>query len=547
MKNENNFANKPSAIRKKAEDRLSKKSSRSSKMSDNDSAALVHELQVHQIELEMQNDELRAAQTIIENANKRFSDLYDFAPVGYLTVDPEGRIVEANLTAAQILKYDRQYLIGKPLNVFVYPDDKDAFHRHLMHLRKNVWETCEIRLLKKDGLFFNAQLVSSPLAFESGAADEFLIAIFDISARKRAEESLETTHAHLSAIVENSYDAIISKTLDGIIESWNLSAERMYGYSEKEIIGKSVSILAPPDRADEMTSILKKIADGETVRDFETVRRKKDGADFQVSLTVSPIKTNDNVIIGASTITRDIEEKNLWESSIMELNERLLVSNKELEGLGHSLSHDLRGPIISIEGFIGILLEKHAGKLDQEAKEFLGIIADSVHRMSNMITGLLAISQIARVELRREKIDMSALARSIVQECKDKDPARIVEVSIPDGLFAQGDPKLVRMALTNLLGNAWKFTRNCAHTRIEFGEIDSKGKKTFFLRDNGAGFDNANAGAMFTVFKRFHAQSEFEGSGVGLATVQRIIKRHGGRIWAEAQVDKGATFYFTLS
>ena len=231
----------------------------------------------------------------------------------------------------------------------------------------------------------------------------------------------------------------------------------------------------------------------------------------------------------------------------MELNERLLVSNKELEGLGHSLSHDLRGPIISIEGFIGILLEKHSGKLDREAKEFLGIIADSVHRMSNMITGLLAISQIARTELRREKIDMSALARSIVQECKDKAPARIVGVSIPDGLFAQGDPKLVRMALTNLFNNAWKFTRNCEHALIEFGEIDNKGKKTFFLRDNGAGFDSENANKIFTVFRRFHTEAEFEGSGVGLATVQRIVKRHGGRIWAEAQVDKGATFYFTLS
>jgi PAS domain S-box-containing protein len=547
MKNENNFANKPSALRKKAEERLSKQSSRSSKMSDGDSAALVHELQVHQIELEMQNEELRAAQTIIENSNKRFSDLYDFAPVGYLTVDPEGRIVEANLTATQVLQYDRQYLIGKPLNVFVYPDDRDFFYRHLIHLRKSVWETCEIRLLKKDGLCFHAQLVSNPLSFESGPAEEFLIAIFDISARKRAEESQETIRAHLSAIVENSYDAIISKTLDGIIESWNLSAERMYGYSGKEIIGKSVSILAPPDRAHEMTSILKKIAAGETVRDFETIRTKKDGADFPVSLTVSPIKTSDNVIIGASTITRDIEEKNLWESSVMELNERLLVSNKELEGLGHSLSHDLRGPIISIEGFIGILLEKHSGKLDREAKEFLGIIADSVHRMSNMITGLLAISQIARTELRREKIDMSALARSIVQECKDKAPARIVGVSIPDGLFAQGDPKLVRMALTNLFNNAWKFTRNCEHALIEFGEIDNKGKKTFFLRDNGAGFDSENANKIFTVFRRFHTEAEFEGSGVGLATVQRIVKRHGGRIWAEAQVDKGATFYFTLS
>ena len=448
----------------------------------------------------MQNEELRKAQVIIENSNKRFSDLYDFAPVGYFTVEPEGRIKEANLTGSELLGFDRGYLIGKPLPVFVHPEDKGDFYRHLISLRKGVWETCEIRLVKRDAVFFYAQLVSTPLTFEAGPPEEFLIAVFDISARKRAEEAKEQTNifltnvldgisdgffsfdndfkvtyynpaaarllgkkreevvgrhlfneafpeakgsifeerytralqkklpdsfetyfasppysnwydvwlypyaqgicvffqviterkkaeaerAHLSAIVENSYDAIISKTLDGIIESWNLSAQKMFGFSEEEIKGKSVSVLAPPDREDEMTGILKKIAAGETVRDFETVRRKKDGTDFPVSLTVSPVKTADKAIIGASTITRDIAEKSLWETSILELNERLLVSNRELEGLRTLAFHDLRAPIISIEGFIGILLERHSEKLDDEAKEFLKIIGDSVHRMSGM-------------------------------------------------------------------------------------------------------------------------------------------------------------------
>ena len=535
------------ALRKQAEKSLGERPRKPEKKSKVDTASLMHELQVHQIELEMQNEELRKAQVIIENSNKRFSDLYDFAPVGYFTVEPEGRIKEANLTGSELLGLERAYLIGKPLPVFVHPEDKDMFYRHLISLRKGVWETCEIRLVKRNANFFYAQLVSTPLAFEAGPPEEFLIAVFDISARKRAEESVESTRAHLSSIVENSYDAIISKTLDGTIESWNLSAQKMYGFSEEEIRGKSVSVLAPPDRADEMMGILKKIAAGETVKDFETVRRKKDGADFPVSLTVSPVKTTGNVIIGASTITRDITEKNLWEGSILELNERLLVSNRELEGLGHSLSHDLRGPIISVEGFVGILLERHSEKLDNEAKEFLKIIGESVHRMSGMISGLLNISQIARAELRRDTIDLSVLVRSIVKECKVKEPARIVESVIQDGLFAKGDAKLTRIALENLVHNAWKFTRNCPQARIEFGQIDDKGEKVFFVRDNGAGFDMENTGAMFTVFKRFHAESEFEGSGVGLATVQRNIKRHSGKIWAEGKMGAGATFYFTLS
>jgi PAS domain S-box-containing protein len=547
MSKEIKNVDKGAALRKHAEKRLGERPRKPEKKSKVDTASLLHELQVHQIELEMQNEELRKAQVIIENSNKRFSDLYDFSPVGYFTVEPEGRIKEANLTGSELLGLERTYLIGKPLPVFVHPEDKDKFYRHLISLRKGVWETCEIRLVKRNAVFFYAQLVSTPLTFDAGPPEEFLIAVFDISARKRAEESVEATRAHLSAIVENSYDAIISKTLGGIVESWNLSAQKMYGFSEEEIKGKSVSVLAPPDRADEMTGILKKIAAGETVKDFETVRRKKDGTDFPVSLTVSPVKTTGNEIIGASTIIRDITEKDLWEGSILELNERLLVSNRELEGLGHSLSHDLRGPIISVEGFVGILLERHSEKLDNEAKEFLKIIGDSVHRMSGMISGLLNIAQIARAELRRDTIDLSALARSIIQECKDKEPARIVEISIHDGLCAKGDAKLTRIALENLIRNAWKFTRKCPQARIEFGQTDNKGEKVFFVRDNGAGFDMENSEKMFMVFKRLHTESEFEGSGVGLATVQRIIKRHGGKIWAEGKAGAGAVFYFTLS
>lgn len=662
--------NKKSALRRKAEERFAELKPATAKKPKRDTASLIHELQVHQIELEMQNEQLRQAQTIIENSNKRFSDLYDFAPVGHLTLEKEGRIVEANQTAAQLLGVTMNSLINKPFNVFVHPSDKDVFFLHLRRLRKSLSETCEIRLVKKGAAFFHAQLVSTPLAGGATSATEFLITILDITARKLAEEKsakhyavlqavmessdgpifsvdrdyrylcfnshhakamkalynadIKTRHsmldyhtnnddrmsakknidrafkgtpvsvesyvgeepqtrryfeishnpvrgpggevigvavfaqdlterkkaeevrARLSAIVENSYDAIFSKTLDGIIESWNASAQRMYGYTEEEIIGRPVSILMPPDHFNETPDILRKIKAGESVRDFETVRRKKDGDEIPVSLTVSPIKTKEDTIIAASTITRDITERKVWEGSLIDINERLMVSNQELDSLGHTLSHDLHGPIQIIEAFSNILLEDHSENLNAEGAQILRKVAENANQIRNMISGLLDISRIARAEIRREKIDVSELVRTITQECRTAEPTRDVEVSIQEDLFAESDAHLLRIALDNLIRNSWKFAGKRQKTIIEFGKTESLGKEAFFLRDNGVGFDMKYAYKMFAVFQRLHSDSDFTGTGVGLATVQRIIRRHGGEIWAEGEIDKGATFYFTL-
>ena len=663
--------NKTSALRRKAEERFAELKQVMVKKSKGDTASLIHELQVHQIELEMQNEQLRQAQTIIEDSNKRFSDLYDFAPVGHLTVEKEGRIIEANLTAAQLLGVTMNSLINKPFNIFVHPSDKDVFLLHLRRLRKSLSETCEIRLVKKGAAFFDAQLVSTPLASGAAGAKDFLITMLDITARKLAEEksakhyailqavmessdgpifsvdrdyrylcfnsrhakamkalynadikarhsvldyhandenrrvakanidkalggkivTVETyagdengnqryfkishnpfrgpggevigvavfasdlteqkkadeVRARLSAIVENSYDAIFSKTLDGMIESWNVSAEKMYGYTEQEIKGRPVSILVPPGHVDETPDILKKIMAGGTVRDFETLRRKKDGGEIPVSLTVSPVKTAAGEIIGASTITRDITQRKVWEGSILDSNERLLVSNQELENLGHTLSHDLRGPIQGIEALTSMLLADYGEKLDPDGKEMLTKVHEGTYRIRDMISGLLNISRIAQVEMHREKIDITALVRAIIQEHQKAEPTRDAEISIEENLFAEADANLLRIALDNLIRNSWKFTGKRTKTIIKFGKKESRSTEAFFLRDNGAGFDMKYAYKIFGVFQRLHSDSEFTGTGVGLATVQKIIHRHGGEIWAEGEIDKGATFYFTLS
>ena len=225
---------------------------------------------------------------------------------------------------------------------------------------------------------------------------------------------------------------------------------------------------------------------------------------------------------------------------------QLEAANKEMEGFAYSVSHDLRAPLRGIDGWSMALLEDYGDKLDARAQQYLDRIRSETQRMGQLIDDLLQLSRLARGELRREPIDIMALARSIAARLSETHPDRHIEFEIEPGLTVPADPHLMEIALTNLLENAVKFTGQRAQARIEVGRTEEQGQPAFFVRDNGAGFDMAYAGVLFGAFQRLHRATEFPGTGIGLATVQRVIHRHGGRIWAEAQVDRGATFYFTL-
>ena len=225
---------------------------------------------------------------------------------------------------------------------------------------------------------------------------------------------------------------------------------------------------------------------------------------------------------------------------------QLQAANRELDAFTHSVAHDLRAPLRGINGMAEILFDTKLQQLDSEGQKYLRYIRDSGQRMAQLIEDLLKLSRTTRGELLRHPVDLSDLARHVVQQLRESDPNREVTFAVQDGLSANADPRLLRAALENLLGNAWKFTSRRTAARIEFGVDVTQGEPIYFIRDNGAGFDMTYADRLFGVFQRLHAASEFEGTGVGLATVQRIIVRHGGRIWAEGAVDKGATFFFTL-
>ena len=263
-------------------------------------------------------------------------------------------------------------------------------------------------------------------------------------------------------------------------------------------------------------------------------------------LSSSPVRDAEGNIVAMLEIVKDITNRKQLEEDLKRKTVELEALNKELESFSYSVSHDLRAPLRSIDGFSQLLLEDYAENLNTQGKDYLRRVRTATQRMAEIIDALLELSRVIRSELQLEQVDLSEIAKKIAIELQERQPERQVNFVITPGLIANGDARLLKLVLENLLGNAWKFTGKQPHAKIEFGFMDSTGESVYFVRDNGAGFDKAYTDKLFSAFRRLHSADEFSGIGIGLATVKRIIHRHGGRVWAEGEVGKGATFYFTL-
>jgi PAS domain S-box-containing protein len=372
---------------------------------------------------------------------------------------------------------------------------------------------------------------------------EFDAVFSDITKHKHAEED----SSFLSFIIKSSDDAIFGKTPDGIIVSWNAAAEELYGYTAKEILGRNVSILAPPDRPDEIPQLLENVKQGKSIRHVETVRMRKDGSLIDVSLTLSPVRDAEGRVRGSSTIARDITERKRADHLLKHYANELEVTNKELEAFAYSVSHDLRAPLRHINGFIELLAKDSGSGVSEKSARYLQIICEAAKHMGELIDDLLTFSRMAREEMRKTKLNPTSLVNEVVASLRTEIEGRTVRWIIHDLPMVTADPAMLKLAFVNLISNAQKFTRRRDVAEIEVGTIESDEKEIIlFVKDNGVGFDMEYAHKLFGVFQRLHSKDEFEGTGIGLANVRRIISRHGGRTWAEGTVGVGASFYLSL-
>jgi PAS domain S-box-containing protein len=352
----------------------------------------------------------------------------------------------------------------------------------------------------------------------------------------------------LSAIINSADDAIVGKTPDGIVMSWNPSAERLYGYTAQEIVGRPTTTLCPPDRVGEVGKILETIRRGERVTHFETVRQRKDGSTFPASVTVSPIYDEYGRLLGASSIARDITEQQELQAAeeLRRRAEDLDQANHHLETFTYSISHDLRAPLRAMYGFSEALLDDYGELLGEVGRGYAERIQAAGDQMTTLIDDLLRLSRILRADMHLATVDLGAEAARITGDLQ-RGSERSVRFVVQRPVEVTADHALIRTMLQNLLDNAWKFTSRRDGATIEFGTTPTADATvSCYVRDNGAGFDSAYADQLFQPFRRLHSANDFPGTGVGLASVRQIVERHGGRVWAEGAVDEGATFHFTL-
>lgn len=376
----------------------------------------------------------------------------------------------------------------------------------------------------------------------------------EIAERRRTEEALNRTADELRDLYDNAPCGYHSLDKNSTFVASNATELAWLGYQRDEVIGKmKYTDLLLPDSMTRFEEHFPRFKEQGWVRDMELEMVRKDGTVLPVLMNATAIKDKEGNYLASRSTVFDITKRKLQEHKLSTLNyelqrkaTELRAANEELEAFAYSVSHDLRAPLRSIDGFSQALLEDYTDKLDEEGRDYLGRVRAATQRMAGLIDNLLTLSRVTRTELYAEPIDLSALAHEIADELHQVQPARDVAFAITEGLVVKGDHTLLRVVLENLLDNAWKFTSSHSSARIEFGMTDHDGQPAYFVRDDGVGFDMAYAGKLFTPFQRLHTEVEFPGTGIGLATIQRIVHRHGGRAWAEGAVGQGATVYFTL-
>ncbi len=501
----------------------------------------------------------KRAEAELWQTNQKLQALIQSAPVSIDILDLEGNVLLWNPAAERLFGWSEKEVIGRPLPR-VSLDKWDKFQAFLRALPQgeNPYTGSEVQCQKKDGSTVDINLSVALLRDVEGEIIGQISIAIDISDRKRAEDALRESENHLRTIIEAQPECVKMVAPDGNVLEMNAAGLNMIEVdTADQVIGQSVYSLVVPEYREAYKAFNESVCQGnKQTLEFELIGCK--GTRRWMETHAVPLRHQLDGTLVQLAITRDITERKRAEQAILELNEtlerrvterttELEAANKELEAFSYSVSHDLRAPLRGIDGFSQALLDRYADKLDDKGKHYLQRIRAGTQRMGELIDDLLQLSRVTRSEMRRTPVDLSALAQEIAQELQQTQPSRQVEWAIAPGLIVDGDARLLRIVLENLLTNAWKFTSSRLHSRIELDVLpQEENKLAYFVRDNGAGFDMIHANKLFGPFQRLHNTSQFPGTGIGLATVQRVIHRHGGQVWAQGALDVGATFYFTL-
>jgi PAS domain S-box-containing protein len=383
-----------------------------------------------------------------------------------------------------------------------------------------------------------------PIRDSRGEPIGLSIVVEETTERKQAELALRESEERYHSLFDNASDSIFIFDPDsGSILDLNPTAADHLGYSRSELLEKNYRFFHEETDFSRVERLIKAAVPGATVED-EHVHRSKNGEARTIEMKGRIIEINGKKVF--QSISRDVTDRNHMVQALRRYADELAVSNQELESFSYSIAHDLRAPLRAMKGFSDLIIEDYSGSMDKDMKAYFDRIIKSADKMDELITDMLSLSKITRQEMNPSDVDLSATAGSIVDELRHAQPARKVDVLIAEGIRGNCDERLMRIALSNLIGNSWKYTGKTNDARIEFGIEEVDGKKRYYVRDNGDGFDMARAEGLFAPFKRLHSDSQFPGTGIGLAIVKRVFQRHHGRIWAESEPGKGATFYFTI-
>ncbi|HWB13092.1 MAG TPA: PAS domain S-box protein [Pirellulales bacterium] len=509
-------------------------------------------------QLQAEIDERKRAEESLRVSESRKSAILAAALDAVVAVDEDGLITEFNGAAEAIFGYSRAEAMGKSLSELIVPPSlreqhTAAFSRYLLTGEGTLLgRRVELSAMRASGEEFPCELAISRVPFPGPAM--FTAYLRDLSGQKRAEKRFRQT-------VESAPNGIVMINSAGQIVLVNVQTERLFGFRRDELLGQPVEMLVPERFRDAHPRQRAGFFSNPEGRPMGVGRdlfgQRKDGSEFPVEIRLTPIDTDDGLMVLSAIV--DITERKAAEEENRRLNdeleqrvanrtEQLQAANKELEAFSYSISHDLRAPLRAIDGFSRILLKEYAPLLPPQGQEYVEDVRASTQQMGRLVDDLLRFSRLGRQSVSKQQFEPAVVVRQCLEELGDEQAGRCVDIQFGELATCWGDVALLKQVWFNLLSNALKYTARRATAAIQIGSQpgDEPGEQTYFVKDNGVGFDMRYAEKLFGVFQRMHRAEDYEGTGVGLAVVQRIVQRHGGRIWAEAQPDQGATFYFTL-